>query len=86
MANFNDDILDYLRARRGTLVRTMTMIDDLTRRVKARPESRRLRGIILSNLAALIREKKVIRYRKVTMVLRKPRSAQGFIRISEKFA
>jgi hypothetical protein len=85
MVDFSDDILSYLRARRGTLTPTLRMIDDLTRRVKARSESRRLRGRLLSDLACLIRQKKVIRYRRTTMVRRLPSSSQGLVRISEKF-
>lgn len=86
MPDFTDDILDYLRARRGQLVATMQMIDELTRRVRERAESRRLRGKLLSDLAELTKQKKVIRYRRVTMVRKPPRSSQGLIRISELYA
>jgi hypothetical protein len=84
--SFSDDILDYLRVRRGTLVCMMDMIDDLTRRINDRSESRRLRGRLLSDLSLLTRQKKVIRYRRVSMVKRLPRSAQGLLRISELHA
>jgi hypothetical protein len=85
MLDFTDDILAYLRVRRGQLVQTMAMIDELTRRVKDRTESRRLRGRLLSDLAVLTRQKKVIRYRRVSMVRKQPRSSQGLIRISERY-
>ena len=63
----------------------MRMVGDLTRRVRSRPDSRRLRGQILSNLSILIQGERVIRYRRVTMVAKLPRSSQGYLRISEKF-
>lgn len=81
--DFSEDILDYLRANQGKLVETMRLIFDLTQRVKDRETRKRLRGIILSDLSKLVASKKVIRYRKVTMVARKPRSSQGLLRISE---
>ena len=85
MPDYTDDILDYLRSRRGTLVPTMDMIDELTRRVMDRTTSRRLRGKLLSDLSRLAKQKKVIRYRRATMVRKLPRSSQGLVRISEKF-
>lgn len=81
--DFTDDILQYLRERRGKLTETMRMIVDLSRRVKGRTESRNVRGQLLSSLAALTRQKRVIRYRRATMVKRRPRSSQGLVRISE---
>jgi hypothetical protein len=81
--DFTDDILEYLRQRKGKLIRPMDMIVELTDRVKDRTQSRKVRGQLLTSLARLTRQKKVIRYRKVTMVRRRPRSAQGLIRISE---
>lgn len=81
--DFTDDILDYLRERRGKLTKMMQLAVDLTKRVSARSESRKVRGQILRDLSALIRQKKVIRYRKITMVRKRPRSSQGLIRISE---
>lgn len=81
--DFSEDILSYLRDRRGKLVPTLKMVTELTRRVKDRTESRAIRGKLLSDLAVLTRQKKVIRYRKPSMVRRKPRSSQGLVRISE---
>ena len=86
MVDFTDDILNYLRAHRGTLVPTMTMIGELTKRVKPRTESRKVRGKLLSDLAVLTKSKMVIRYRRVRMVKRLPRSSQGLVRISERYA
>lgn len=82
-ADFTDDILDYLRQRRGKLIRMMDMIVELSGRVKDRTQSRKIRGQLLRSLSALTHQKKVIRYRKTTMVRRQPRSSQGLIRISE---
>lgn len=83
--DFTDDILDYLRQRRGKTTPTMTMIGELSSRIKNREQRRVIRGNLLHCLSALIRENKVIRYRKVTMVRRRPRSSQGLLRISERF-
>lgn len=84
--DYTDDILDYLRRHRGKPIGTFSMITELTRRIKVRNTSRKIRGVLLSDLSRLIRQKKVIRYRKVTMVKRRPRSAQGLVRISEIYA
>ena len=81
--DYSDDILDYLRERRGKLTKMMQMTVDLTKRVKGRNKSREVRGYVLRSLSMLIRQKKVIRYRKITMVRKRPRSSQGLIRISE---
>ena len=86
MPDFTDDILDYLRVRRGQLVKTLVMVTELTRRVRDRARSRQLRGKLLSDLAVLTKEKKVIRYRRATMVRKHPRSSQGLVRISELYA
>lgn len=83
--DFSDDILDYLRQRRGKLVGPLQMVQELTKRVKERDKSRLLRGALLSDLSRLIRQEKVIRYRRKTMVKKKGSSAQGLIRISEIF-
>lgn len=85
MPDFTDDILAYLRRNRGRLVWVMDMIGELTVRVKDRTENRRVRGLLLSDLNRLVRQKKVIRYRKTTMVRKSPRSSQGLVRISEVF-
>lgn len=81
--DFTDDVLSYLRERRGQRTKMMEMVVDLTKRVKGRNKSREVRGYILRSLSVLIRQKKVIRYRKITMVRKRPRSSQGLIRISE---
>jgi len=83
MPDFSEDILAYLRSHRGTLVGTMNMLYALTFHIKNREERRKIRGRILSNLTTLIEQKKVIRYRRVRMVNRRPRSSQGLLRISE---
>lgn len=83
MADFTEDILDYLRLRRGKTTKMMEMVVDLTKRVRGRSPSRKVRGQVLKSLSLLIRQKKVVRYRKVTMVQRRPRSSQGLVRISE---
>lgn len=83
--DFSNDILDYLRRRRGQLSRPLKMVTELTERVKDRTQSRKLRGRLLSTLALLIKQKKVIRYRKKPLVRGRPRSAQGFIRVSELY-
>lgn len=82
-ADYTDDILEYLRERRGELTQMMQLAVDLTKRIANRNESRKVRGQVLKSLSVLIRQKKVIRYRKITMVKRRPRSSQGLIRISE---
>jgi hypothetical protein len=82
--DFSDDILDYLRQRRGKLVGPLQMVQDLTKRVKERDKSR-LRGALLSDLARLVREEKVVRYRRKPFVKKKGSSTQGLIRISEIF-
>lgn len=81
--DYTDDILEYLRNRREKLTETMRMVSDLSRRIRERTKSRQVRGKLLSTLSLLIREQKVIRYRRTEMVNRRPRSAQGYIRISE---
>lgn len=81
--DFSDDIICYLKNRRGTLVPTMEMIRDLSKRVSDRNQSQKIRGQLLSSLAVLTKEKKVIRYRRTSMVRNRPRSSQGFLRISE---
>lgn len=81
--DYTEDILEYLRNRREKFTETMRMVSDLSRRVRERSKSRQVRGKLLSSLATLIREQKVIRYRRVELVNRRPRSAQGYIRISE---
>jgi hypothetical protein len=86
MPDFSDDILGYLRQRRGKLIGTMDMLYALTSRIKDREYRRKVRGHILSNLAALIQQKKVIRYRRLRMVKKRPRSSQGFLRVSELWA
>jgi hypothetical protein len=83
--DFTDDILDYLRQRRGKLVGPLQMVQDLTKRVKERDKSRLLRGALLSDLSSLIQQEKVIRYRRKHMIKKKGSSAQGLIRISEIF-
>ncbi len=83
--DYTKDILDYLRDRRGLRVKMMDVITDLTRRVSGKKKRAAIRGRLLSTIAKLIRHKKVIRYRKQTMVAKKPRSTQGFIRISEVY-
>ncbi len=83
--DFTDDILDYLRQRRGKLVGPLQMVQDLTKRIKERDKSRLLRGALLSDLSRLVKQEKVIRYRRKTMVKKKGSSAQGLIRISEIF-
>jgi len=81
--DYSEDILEYLRNRREKLTETMRMISDLSRRVRERTKSRQVRGKLLSCLSALIREQKVVRYRRATMTNRRPRSSQGYVRISE---
>jgi len=83
--DFSEDILNYLREHHGKLVPSLTMIEKLTERVRSRTESRKMRGRLLSTLAVLIRQKKVIRYRKRRMVNRRPSSSQGLVRISELY-
>jgi hypothetical protein len=83
--DFSEDILNYLRKHNGTTVPMLKMVSDLTKRVRKQGQCRLIRGKLLSDLAVLTREKKVIRYRKPTMVKRKPRSSQGLIRISELY-
>ena len=85
LVDYTDDILDYLASIKTKTVDTMVMIKDMTVRAKNRTESRRLRGQLLSNLSILIRAKKVIRYRRATMVRRKPSSSQGLLRLSLAF-
>lgn len=81
--DYTEDILDYLRNRREKLTETMRMVSDLSRRIRERTKSRQIRGKLLSGLSLLIREQKVVRYRRAAMIKRKPRSSQGYIRISE---
>jgi hypothetical protein len=81
--DFTDDILDYLRKRRGKLVGPLQMVQELTQRVKERDKSRLLRGALLSDLSTLIQQRKVIRYRRKTMVKKRGSSSQGLVRISE---
>lgn len=81
--DFKDDILAYLRRHHGQLVTMMTMVGELTCRVKRRTDSRRLRGRIMTDLSSLVVEGKVIRYRRTTMARLPPASSQGFLRISE---
>jgi hypothetical protein len=85
MPDFTEDILAHLRRNRGRLVWVMDMVGELTACVKDRTQNRKVRGRVLSDLNRLTREKKVIRYRKTTMVRRHPRSSQGLVRISELF-
>lgn len=85
-SDFTTDILEYLRTRRGQAVPTLTMIGEMTRRVKGKEETRRVRGKLLSDLAVLTREKKVIRYRRASMSNKPPWSSQGLVRISEVYA
>lgn len=82
-ANLSGEILEYLREKRGELVKPLAMVTELTSRISNRGESRMVRGRLLSCLTLLIREKKVIRYRKTSMINRRPRSSQGLVRISE---
>ena len=84
--DYTEDILSYLRQHRDKLVPTLVMVDKLTERIRRRAESRKVRGRLLSTLAVLIRQRKVIRYRKPRMVNRRPSSSQGLIRISELYA
>ncbi len=84
--DFSDDILAYLRERRGKPIGPFQMVTDLTKRVKERDKLRVLRGALLSNLSTLISERKVIRYRKGKDIRRKTRSTQGLVRISERYA
>lgn len=84
--DFSEDILNYLRQHHDKPVPTLVMIDRLTERVRGRCESRKLRGKLLSALSVLIRQKKVIRYRKPRMVHRRPSSSQGLLRVSELYA
>jgi len=81
--DFAEDIVAYLRERRGQLVAMMTMVGYLTRRIKLRAQSRQIRGRIMTDLSELVKAGKVVRYRKITMVRRKPRSSQGLLRLSE---
>ena len=91
--DFSDDILAYLRNTRGQLVPMLVMVTYMTRRIclssrvprsePVRRIRRRVRGMILSDVSRLVREGKVIRYRKITMVTRKGDSSQGLLRISE---
>ena len=84
--DYSEDILNYLRQHRDRLVPALAMVEKLTERIKGRTESRKMRGQLLSTLAVLIRQKKVIRYRKRTMINRRPSSSQGLVRVSELYA
>jgi hypothetical protein len=90
MPDFSDDILDYLRERRGQPIPMLTMVYELTKRVKGRESARVIRGQVMSNLSTLAREKKVIRYRSkripdAVKPNQQPRSSQGLVRISELY-
>jgi hypothetical protein len=85
MVDYTEDILAYLRERHDRLMPMMTVVHDLTKRIKDYRHKPVVFGQILSDLSRLIREKKVIRYRQAPYVQRSRRSSQGVVRISQKF-